>query len=224
MSWHYLQGQEAASWEGTCLDGAPSALLSLLSTREECCLPGNATECCQPSRSGTMCEPSTGSRGADGLMSLAEVSPAKTLAAPGTVTDSTEKEAASGLRWPASFVKYDRDSCSWKTRQFSLLGDLDEFSETWPRWGLMRDGECLVLPMSERRTFERGSGLWPTCRVFMHKDSQVDRGKSNLGEVVGGPLNADWTEWLMGWPIEWTDLRPLATDRFRSWRQQHGGF
>jgi hypothetical protein len=82
----------------------------------------------------------------------------------------------------------------------------------------------LVLPMSERRTFERGSGLWPTCRVFMHKDSQVDRGKSNLGEVVGGPLNADWTEWLMGWPIEWTDLRPLAMDRFRSWRQQHGGF
>ena len=33
-------------------------------------------------------------------------------------------------------------------------------------------------------------------------------------------LNPDWVEWLMGWPIGWTDLKPLATGKFRSWRQQ----
>lgn len=33
-------------------------------------------------------------------------------------------------------------------------------------------------------------------------------------------LNPYWVEWLMGWPIGWTDLKPLATDKFRSWRQQ----
>ena len=27
MSWHFLQGQEAASWEGICLDGAPSGMM-----------------------------------------------------------------------------------------------------------------------------------------------------------------------------------------------------
>lgn len=37
------------------------------------------------------------------------------------------------------------------------------------------------------------------------------------GERNGGRLNPDWVEWLMGWPIGWTALRPLATDRFRSW-------
>jgi hypothetical protein len=40
----------------------------------------------------------------------------------------------------------------------------------------------------------------------MHKDSCTDRGKGNLGEVVGGKLNPQWVEWLMGYPIGWTDL------------------
>lgn len=38
-------------------------------------------------------------------------------------------------------------------------------------------------------------------------------------------LNPEWVEWLMGWPLGWTSvLQPLATDRFREWQQQHGGF
>ena len=34
-------------------------------------------------------------------------------------------------------------------------------------------------------------------------------------------LNPNWVEWLMGWPIGHTELKPLAMDRFREWRQQH---
>lgn len=40
----------------------------------------------------------------------------------------------------------------------------------------------------------------------------------------GGQLNPTWVEWLMGWPLEWTALKPLATDKFRQWRQLHSGF
>lgn len=36
-------------------------------------------------------------------------------------------------------------------------------------------------------------------------------------------LNPAWVEWLMGWPIGWTDLRPLAMDRYRQWWRLHGG-
>lgn len=25
----------------------------------------------------------------------------------------------------------------------------------------------------------------------------------------------------MGWPLGWTDLKPLEMDRFREWQQQH---
>lgn len=39
---------------------------------------------------------------------------------------------------------------------------------------------------------------------------------------AGGSLNPLWVEWLMGWPIGWTDLRPLATARFRRWCGSHG--
>jgi hypothetical protein len=35
-------------------------------------------------------------------------------------------------------------------------------------------------------------------------------------------LNPRFVEWLMGFPIGWTDLQPLATLSFQQWRQQHG--
>lgn len=40
----------------------------------------------------------------------------------------------------------------------------------------------------------------------------------------GGQLNPTWVEWLMGWPLEWTALKPLGTDKYRLWRQLHSLF
>ena len=40
---------------------------------------------------------------------------------------------------------------------------------------------------------------------------------------VGGALNPVWVEWLMGWPLGWTDLRRLEMGRFQAWRRSHGG-
>lgn len=39
---------------------------------------------------------------------------------------------------------------------------------------------------------------------------------------LNGALNPAWVEWLMGWPIGWTDLRPLETDKCREWWHWHG--
>lgn len=50
--------------------------------------------------------------------------------------------------------------------------------------------------------------MWPTPRAFMHKDSQMDRGKFNLGEVVQGQLNPAWVECLMNFPPGWTEVGP----------------
>jgi hypothetical protein len=41
-------------------------------------------------------------------------------------------------------------------------------------------------------------------------------------ETTGGQLNPTWVEWLMGWPLGWTDLKPLATDKFHQWQHSHG--
>ena len=39
--------------------------------------------------------------------------------------------------------------------------------------------------------------------------------------ISGREYCPELPEWLMGWPIGWTDLKPLETDRFREWQQQH---
>lgn len=39
-----------------------------------------------------------------------------------------------------------------------------------------------------------------------------------------GPLNPDWCEWFMGFPIGWTVFTALGTPKFQEWRQQHGKF
>ena len=73
---------------------------------------------------------------------------------------------------------------------------------------------------------------WGTPRCFMHKDALTDRGKGNLGEQVNeahkmkkmGQLNPSWVAWLMGWPIGWTDLKPLETDKFRNVQPWHSIF
>ena len=73
-----------------------------------------------------------------------------------------ESSQECGEKWRGSFTKYSPDSCSWKTHQCSLLGDLDEFSETWPRWGLMRDGECWEQQTLVQNIKGIESGLSPT--------------------------------------------------------------
>jgi hypothetical protein len=39
---------------------------------------------------------------------------------------------------------------------------------------------------------------------------------------MNGRLNPQWVEWLMGWPIGHTDLKPSETVKFRSVEQLHG--
>ncbi len=36
-----------------------------------------------------------------------------------------------------------------------------------------------------------------------------------LGDQIGGPLNPEWVEWLMGYPLDWTALKGLETLWFR---------
>lgn len=66
----------------------------------------------------------------------------------------------------------------------------------------------------------------PTARDWKSgKASQatMDRNSRPLSEQIGGSLNPTWVEWLMGWPLGWSDLKPLETDKFQQWLRQHGG-
>jgi len=68
-----------------------------------------------------------------------------------------------------------------------------------------------MLPTPTWRDFKSGTGAQPR-----------EGHSPPLSNVVGGTLNPNWTEWLMGWPVGWTDLKPLGTDKCPSVQQQHG--
>ena len=40
----------------------------------------------------------------------------------------------------------------------------------------------------------------------------------------GGTLNPTWVEWLMGWPLGWTDFAPLEMDKYHKWLELHGSY
>lgn len=69
--------------------------------------------------------------------------------------------------------------------------------------------------------------IFPTPTVNDSKNdnppSQALRNTPPLNVVVGGQMNPMWVEWLMGWPLGWTDLHVSAMDRFRQWCDSHGG-
>ncbi len=74
---------------------------------------------------------------------------------------------------------------------------------------------------------------WPTPNASDHiqrktSKSWAAKGRTNfvlsnpeVTGVEGGRLNPQWVEWLMGWPLGWTDLKPLAMDKFREWQRLH---
>ena len=68
--------------------------------------------------------------------------------------------------------------------------------------------------------------MWPTPAahdIRRGKGAQKRDGHAQpLTDVVGGQLSPVWVEWLMGWPIGWTDLKPLAMDKYQQWLEPHG--
>ncbi|MBU3748821.1 MAG: hypothetical protein FGM36_16355 [Burkholderiaceae bacterium] len=71
-----------------------------------------------------------------------------------------------------------------------------------------------------------GQRMWPTPTAHNAKEtnapSEANRNTPTLAAQAGGQLNPTWVEWLMGWPLGWTDLKPLETDKFPFAPQQHG--
>jgi hypothetical protein len=316
MSWLYSRALVVEYLGENFSDGEQSAPLNGNPIQQAYCAPDKMTVFSRLSRFGMTYKPLTENRGEELLTLYLADFHAKTLAPQEKAQELMENDQVCGEKWHASFTKYDLDTFSWKTHQCSLLGDLDEFSETWPQWGLMRDGECWEQRMLEQTIRGTESGLsekwatpttmdklppksqqallkeatfarpgrskpanlrdqvsnmqnWPTPCATDYKgagktgtlrdrlDYAAERGatkskiytwptprtkgmcggsraweqlKANttieesrsMGAGNGGKLNPTWVEWLMGWPLGWTDLKPLETDKYPCVPQQLG--
>lgn len=153
-------------------------------------------------------------------------------------SDSMERKAPYFTKYTESFAKLSPDGCSWKTPHCLPGLDSTLSSNTWPRQGMMRNGECWQRPPLEHPISERGSGDYfggklptPTAKDSFYRDlpSSRKRREVGLGVRFGGKTNPDWVEWIMGWPIGWTALKPLETDKsLHVWQKlfcnSRGGF
>jgi hypothetical protein len=200
-----------------------------------------------------------GNRGQDLLMSYQADFRAKTSLPQEKAQESMENGQECGKKWQGSFAKYDPNLSLWKTAQCSLIEDLTEFSQTWPTWGSMRNGECWERQTSGLNTIEKEYGLLPDNERFFHTPTTGSSGGSNSrkamqkrgvvwptpttgtgggnaggsgvrrtakenGTYVPSLINPNLYEWLMGWPLEWTEIKPLEMDKYHKWRQLHGTY
>src|SRR6185437_6125625 len=139
----------------------------------------------------------------------------------------TISESASGF-WPTPMVcgNYNKPGLSpssgmglaaavkmWPTPTASLGSKGGRIT---PRKG--REGGTLIEAVPSR--------MWPTpCAsaakgsspAALTRKSGKDRSNDRIDHAVmasdGGQLNPEWVEWLMGWPIGHTALKPLETDK-----------
>jgi hypothetical protein len=226
MSWLFSQVLVEEYLGENSLDGEQSVPLSGKPIQQAYCAPDKMMAFSRLSRFGMTYKPLMANLGEELLTLYLEDFHAKTSAQQEKAQELTENEAECGQKWLASFVKYDPDSSSWKTHQCSLLGDLELFLETWPRWGSMRNGECWEQQMLEQNTNETEFGLWPTPTTPSgggnFGGSGAYKNAIKNGTHIPHSINPNLYEWLMGWPQGWTDLKPLEMDKFHCVQQQLG--
>lgn len=253
MSWLYSQALVEEYSAANCLDGEPCAQLNVMPTPQPFWRNDKTMEHSQLSRFGLTCAVLTAAHGAALLTWFLAGFHVRTSQSQEKAQESTGRARAFGERCLGLFAKFDRDLSLWRTPQRSLVEGLDVYSETWPYWGLMLNGECWeqttwahltaetdygLLPtpttMDDGGRFNRSPtpgakkrptlgamaryNLWPTPTVHGNTNAPKAGTKRGTGlqTAAGGPLNPAWVEWLMGWPLGWTELRPLEMDRFHN--------
>ena len=261
MSWLFSQALVEEYLGDISLDGEQSVQSNGKPTQLAYLSLDKMTKYSRLSRVGMMFKPLTESHGKELLMLYLEDFHARTSALLERGGVLLQAEAQCGNTWRELLAKFDPDTALWKTAQCSLLEDLEQSLEIWPRWGSMRNGECFRQPMLVQTILESESGLseripnnldffhtpnttgmdggsnsrkalkkkmeqWPTPLSSEHKGNHQlrENHQNGLTALVGGNLNPMFVEWLMGWPIEWTDLKPLEMDKSLYVQQQLGDY
>ena len=162
MSWLFSQALVEEYSAASCLAGEPFVQSNANHILQAYCAPDRMTKFSRLSRFGMTFAPLTEIRGEELLTLYREDFLARTSAQQDTVPVSPAVDQDSGLKWQGLLGKYDHATRSWKTAQCSLLEDLEQCLEIWPRWGLMRDGVSYQQQTLVRHTSENESGSWHT--------------------------------------------------------------
>lgn len=251
MSWHCSRALVADFLGAGCSDGEPSAPSRSIPTAAPSSCKGRTRDTLSPSRFGTTCERLTEFPGGARWMSSLRASPASRSVS--QASDSALMTTATYGQTPSeSFAKWDPRTSSWKTsrlfaapnrkaakrqgRGFLTHPTSGEFLATWPRAGFMLSGIVFqrrpLVPISLAIACGSRPRV-PRPVACDGKGSGRVRHERSQGMNLRDWWNANYrfvypparvTEYLMGFPIAWTDLEPLETRRFQQWLERHGNY
>ena len=137
--------------------------------------------------------------------------------------------AAAFAKWPTIRAS-DGERGSQGDLIQAVRGNQNSHFKLWPT-PMVHDSKSMGPSEKDRKTPCLAALVkWPTPTVCGNHNRKGCSPTSGDGlavavskeECSGGPLNPTWVEWLMGWPIGWTDLEALETGRFRQWWHLHG--
>jgi len=67
------------------------------------------------------------------------------------------------------------------------------------------------------RSVQESVKMWPTPTSHLAKEtnapSEANRNEPSISSIVGGSLNPQFVEWLMGYPKDWTEVQDFASGR-----------
>ena len=226
MSWLYSQALVEEYLGENFLDGGQSAPLNGKNTPQAYCSPDKIKNFSRLSRFGMTFKPLTGDLGEELLTLYLEDFRVKISAQQAEGQELKEKDQVCGNTWQGSLKKPNQLTLGLKTPLCLLKEDWEPSLKTWPKWGTMRNGECFQQEPLELITRGKEYGYLPTPTCHNAKEgaypAEYTRKTPTLATHVGGKIHPEFTEWMMGWPLGWTDLKPLEMVKYQQWRQTHG--
>jgi len=142
-----------------------------------------------------------------------------------------EDSQSSSVTWPRSGMTVD-GQC-WELPTLAHRTSATD-SGLWPT-PVASDIGSRNKPYAQGGTPLSLAVKWPTPNAEDHRagmSNTPNRKQSSLPRTVAqelqttqkhcGGLNPTWVEWLMGWPLGWTDLKPLEMDKSHFAPQPHG--
>ena len=226
MSWLFSRALVEEYSGDTCLDGEQCAPLSVMPTQHKFWRNDKTMEFSSLSQFGLTCAVLTESRGKGLLTSYLVGFRVRTYQSQEKEQELQAKGLVYGGRWQELSEKSNQDMSLLKILQTLEVTALSQSYKGLPKSGMMLRGMCFLQETLEQTTKEKGCGsLLPTPTCHNAKEggypSEGRRNTPTLGWNLGGRPNPMYVEWMMGWPLSWTDLKPLEMDKFQEWLHQH---
>jgi hypothetical protein len=217
MSWNFSQALEVEFSPRNCLDIELSAQSRAIPIASDDSCSDRMKGTFHRSPFGTMFAPSTDIHGAALLTAYLAAFPAKPIprqleektlrTISGRKCDGSWQMSLPGTYAPRTSSDVQSTGPQKISRRWVTKPEHLPFPrQTWVLTTFGNDTGYLHTPTATANYAAPSMQKWAVCREYVR--------------IFGRPTPVNH-EWLMAWPIGWTDSKPLETDKFQSWLRQH---